>query len=125
MANACGSCHQALDVHPSIPAKAPPTAGDGIEGHMARHQWAADRMWVSLVLGSEQEWREALGVLDASPASEFGGRTLSLAAQAHATTVHDKARAALDDDNPDTRSDLYGQIVAACAGCHLEQGVPG
>lgn len=133
-ANQCGGCHQALGLAVVLPHPGPAPAvgaggtGDpGVAAHMAGHQWAADRMWAALVTPSTAAWAESLQVLS-QPALD----TLALqvgpeqadAVSISAWRVHELAADGLLDDNPDTRADLYGRILGACASCHMGQRVP-
>lgn len=132
-ANQCGGCHQALGLVANLPHPGPaPTAvsgpapsGDpGVAAHMAGHQWAADRMWAALVQPSETAWAESLQVLSQPAldtlALEVGAQEAEeVAASAYA--VHELAAVGLQDPDPATRADLYGQVLAACAACHARR----
>ena len=111
MANACGGCHQSLGMTTwgPIPPEVPQESG-----HAQRYWWALDRLWEALLVGSNQPWEAALLVLEADPLPAAD----TLEKQAWASEVPTAARAALGDDNPDTRADLFGQILGACGSCH-------
>lgn len=120
LANTCGGCHQSLSTGVLMPERPAPPSGSGLSDHMARHAWASDRMWAALIEPDGTAWERSLRVL--SPEGEeqatLDGWGLPASSAPREAAVHRLAHAALADDNPDTRADLYGQIVAECAGCH-------
>jgi cytochrome c553 len=120
MANTCGGCHQSLSVGPLLQELPAPAEGEGLQVHMAQHRWASDRMWTALIEPSSAAWERSLRVLstDALSAEERAEWGLRDGVEVLDQEVHRLAYAALADDNPDTRADLYGQIVARCAACH-------
>jgi len=120
MATACGGCHAATGTGPKLQEPTVPVLGDSQGVHMAQHSWAHDRMWASLIEPNAGAWESALQVLseDALPASEVANWALPQGSQAQDEQVHRLAHAALADDTPAARADLYGQIVSACATCH-------
>jgi cytochrome c553 len=120
LANACGACHETLSTGPVLRELPAPSTGQGVQVHMAQHAWANDRMWAALVEPSSASWERSLRVLGAEPlpADEALAWGLPEGAEEMDQAVHDLAHAALSDDNPDTRADLYGQIVGQCASCH-------
>jgi hypothetical protein len=67
LAASCGRCHLAsgagLDVVPRALSADEPTA----IARMARHQWAADRLWQAMIVPSDRAWREGMEVLASTP----------------------------------------------------------
>ncbi len=120
LANTCGGCHETLSAGPLLPELPAPTGSTGLQGHMAQHRWASDRMWTALIEPSSAAWERSLRVLstEALSAEERAEWGLADGVEVLDQEVHRLAYAALEDDNPDTRADLYGQIVAECANCH-------
>jgi hypothetical protein len=118
LAAACASCHR--EHHGSAifehPPKRPPDE-PGIEARMARHRWAADRLWEAVVGDADDAWREGLDVLATAPPlpleGERGrlGRELRRLAQGAL-----KLKPPLDE--PARRAALYGDILVTCAACH-------
>jgi hypothetical protein len=120
VAVACASCHvraqQTLTFRATkLPADEPTTPA-----RMARHQWAADRLWEGMVAGSKRPWREGLDVLAASP--------LLVSPRADAVRLAERlqklavgALATVDDGSEtlDSRATAYGDMLATCAACHL------
>lgn len=119
LAAACAGCHvdaavlPQLRVYPAAPADRPT-----IEARMARHRWAADRMWEGIVVGADEPWRAGLDVLAAapldwkeiSPKRARFGRELERQAE--------QARRRKPNDSLTDRATAYGEILATCAGCH-------
>ena len=51
----CADCHRALG-SPRFDLSNPPPQRADVPGHMARHEWAANRMWEGLIAPSTQHW---------------------------------------------------------------------
>jgi len=114
VAQACGDCHRRAGTTPVRgPVPPPPPDDPTPRARMARHQWAADRLWEGLVWTSDRAWCAGLEVLAAAPLPSLpdvaGARLQRL------------ARAALDAasrDTPADRASAYGELLVTCAGCH-------
>lgn len=117
LAAACGGCHVDTSVvpqfraHPSAPADLSTT-----EARMARHRWAADRLWEGIVGAADEPWKAGLEVLAAAPLEWSGKERIALARalqrQANA------ARKRTGVDSLDSRAAAYGQMLSTCAACH-------
>ncbi len=119
LAAACAGCHVDAAVSPELRVYPPaPADRPTIEARMARHRWAADRMWEGIVIGAAEPWRAGLDVLAAAPLdwNEISpkrapfGRELERQAQ--------RARRRKPNDSFTDRATAYGEILATCAGCH-------
>ncbi len=126
LAAACGGCHVETSVAPEFRAypAAPPDV-QTVEGRMARHRWAADRLWEGIVGGADEPWRAGLDVLAAAP-FDWGDR-----AKERATLARDLQRLAATArkrkvaDTLDNRATSYGEMLSTCAACHtLPAGAP-
>lgn len=111
----CGNCHGehvvklALDQVPRAPADLAT-----LEARMARHRWAADRLWEGVVGNSETAWRSGLDVLAATPLDEPADRAgLARELQRQADAARRPSPGKLID-----RATAYGNILATCASCH-------
>lgn len=116
---ACGQCHQATGSRPGIESQIEPSAGATLPSRMARHQWAADRMWEGLVNPSDESWIRGAEVLLEAPLGQaeipgFGG---SRAAQM-GERVHQLANRARSQFEPAERASLYGELLSTCSVCH-------
>ena len=104
LAAACGSCHVETAVVPRFRVY-PPAPPDlpAIGARMARHRWAADRLWEGIVGGADEPWRAGLEVLAAVPL-EWGDGIA--------------ARARVPVESLDARASAYGAMLSTCAACH-------
>jgi cytochrome c553 len=116
---ACAGCHARSGRLLSSGPMPPLPIDDGTTPtRMARHQWAVDRLWEGMVLGSLRSWRSGLDVLTGAPLiSERPGATTL------AQRLHDLARDSLVDlESGNTtlngRAYAYGDVLATCAACH-------
>jgi cytochrome c553 len=118
VAAACARCHrgtQELRVF-AAPAMAPP--GDATPaGRMARHQWAADRLWEGLVGPSDHRWRAGLDVLVNTPL-RFSPFTDAPRAASQLEAFAQQAIASLATDSPEDRARRYGEMLVVCSACH-------
>jgi cytochrome c553 len=111
----CGNCHGeqvvklALDNVPRAPADLPT-----LDARMARHRWAADRLWEGVIGNSENAWRAGLDVLVATPLEEPADRAgYARELQRQADVARKPSPGKLVD-----RATAYGNILATCASCH-------
>jgi hypothetical protein len=124
VAAACAACH--IDAQ-KLPVFAEPTSvaiDDGTQrARMARHQWAADRLWEGLVGAADRPWRMGLDVLATTtlPYSAFTDAPL-LAHQLQAFAQH--AIASQSTDTLEDRTRMYGEMLVTCAACHSSLHVP-
>jgi hypothetical protein len=125
MAAACGSCHAALG-GPKLTLTAPPAEGSGAALHMARHQWAADRMWDALTTPSEDAWIKGTEVMaDAPlvPKAVSGEKSVDKKTETLAVRVHEIAEKARMDRDTKKWAIGYGKFLQTCGGCHQAVGV--
>lgn len=115
-ASACAQCHVATQKLPVFrtPSQAPPDRPT-MAAQMARHQWAADRLWEGIVGDSDAHWRAGLYVLATSPLPHTTTKAPDIAVR-----MQQLARKALDEPPPtlDARAEVYGDLLVTCAGCH-------
>ena len=85
--------------------------------------WAADRMWDGLIAPSDSLWemgaRAWLGSSMLPRATrdreDVGGELHGLEAR-----LHHVGQRAIEETTPRGRAELYGEMLAACAYCHIE-----
>lgn len=118
LAAACGACHVAAGVQLELRSPAIPPDRPTIEARMARHVWATDRLWESLLADTIDPWRAGLDLLAAPslPASELGDDRLVLAKQFQHLALD--TRALLGPLDLTVRAAAFGELLVACAGCH-------
>lgn len=116
VALACARCHTSMQKLPVFrtPSHAPPDQPT-IAAQMARHQWAVDRLWESIIGASDEHWRAGLYVITTA---HFPGTEKPELA----TRLQQLARAALDmpDTTLDARGARYAELLVTCAGCHAQ-----
>jgi mono/diheme cytochrome c family protein len=120
IARSCGSCHAALG-GPKLTLGSPPAEASGTTQHMARHQWAAERMWDALVTPSEDAWLKATETMaDAPlvPTAVSGQKSVDKKVETLAVSVHDIAEKARADRDMKKWETAYGEFLQTCAGCH-------
>jgi cytochrome c553 len=123
LAATCGKCHLATGTTPAIEIAALPDDDGSALGRMARHQWAADRLWEAMIVPSDTAWRDGLAVLAVTPlptpklatvAPESAHRRIAdLGARLQRYAKQSRAAGSLDQ-----RATEYGEILVVCASCH-------
>ncbi len=109
----CGKCHDdqvvklALDTVPKLPPDQP-----SLDARMARHRWAADRLWEGVIGNSDEAWKAGLDVLAATPFEQPADRA-GIAKQLQRQADLARRPSKLAD-----RATTYGDILATCASCH-------
>ncbi len=122
VATRCAECHTATDAvvrFESIPA---PTGS--VPAQMARHRWAAERMWEGLVAPSPERFQEGATVLSDAPlhpAELVVGRAPPEQVVALAERVRGLAGEAEHAGGQGARAAIYGQLLSTCAACHTQQ----
>jgi mono/diheme cytochrome c family protein len=119
---ACGACHASFEV-PLSPVTAKPP--EGWAGHAKTGSWMVDAMWTAMLANADVAWTEGASVLATAPA-DLGGYgvrgTTTTEAAAALETMKSAAVAAPQAKDRESRATVIGQIVGACARCHVEQG---
>jgi len=119
VAAACATCHLAIQRVPKFAAApALPADANTSSSRMARHAWAADRLWEGLVAPSDTPWRRGLTVLAASPPPFSPASD----APALADQLQRLASRELEMSEPitlDHQAAAYGEMLVTCAACHV------
>ncbi len=124
LAAACGSCHAATGGGPRLSLMTPLPMEGGLIGHMRRHLWSVDRMWEGLVGANQEFWEAgARGLLEQPLHAELPPERYDVAR--FAERVHELGRQALAANTAERRAEVYGELIATCAGCHYALGESG
>lgn len=113
----CGGCHVAARTTPAFPSRPLPPDRPTPEARMARHAWAADRLWTGVVTADDVRWRSGLTVLAETPLPAAvlpDHRSVGAALQAYAREQLDARGATLLEDH----GHAYGEVLVLCARCH-------
>ncbi|HEX7840301.1 MAG TPA: hypothetical protein VF469_22640 [Kofleriaceae bacterium] len=118
LAEACAGCHVETKIQPEFrhPPALPPDL-DTIEARMARHRWAADRLWEGLIGADDEPWHAGLAVFAQAPIhwKAFDERKL-LARRLQ--QLANEARQRSTTDSLGDRARIYGEMLVTCAACH-------
>jgi hypothetical protein len=119
LAAACAGCHVETRAAPVFekPPAVPPDQ-DTVEAHMARHRWAADRIWEGMIGNADGPWRDGIDVLAQTPLHfpAVAGDRAALATRLQ--HLVDQARQPQLTDTPAERAQIYGELLVTCAACH-------
>jgi len=124
VARACGDCHASLG-GPGPVVGDPPGEGSGVGIRMARHQWAAARLWDGLAVPSEDAWKAGARVLTDAPLEPdtlTPGKSPAPAIGGLASAVHDLGRRARAVETAVDRGAVFGELMATCGACHNRLG---
>jgi cytochrome c553 len=125
LAAACGACHTAVEATPTLMAALPRGEDNTLTGRMRKHYRAADLLYRGLVVPSTHSWNLGAEALSADPATLDLKRraTPHPEIEALAQRLHDLAEQARKAEDPKSRSEIYGQMLETCSGCHKRQDV--
>jgi hypothetical protein len=116
----CGACHLAMGTRPAPDTDELPVVG-GTVGHMLEHQRATNQLVRGLVIPSTSDWMVGARALRASPlhASEVPPNSrLTPELLRVEEAVHRLAEDAVAAETPESRTRVYGTLLARCADCH-------
>ncbi len=123
-ARECGACHTSMGAKPTF-ATLPVPGGDGVKAHMARHQWAADRMWEGIISADGDRWRDGAMTLLEDPLHELslpGTSPVPGAVSILGDKLHNLGEEGLGTMDDAAQARLYGEVIAACGTCHSVTG---
>jgi mono/diheme cytochrome c family protein len=126
IARTCGECHRTNGANPEFAAgQRPPQELHDIKTEMHRHLWAANRMWESMIIPSDDAWKSATSML-AEVHLDTAQLTEDPANAARVEELLERARAlgelgAATSAGP-LRSEQLGKFLSLCARCHTLTG---
>jgi cytochrome c553 len=125
LAAACGACHTAIDVTPTLMASVPRKEEQTLPGHMRKHYRAADLLYRGLIVPSEHSWKLGAEALTGDPVElELRpGTKATPEIEALAARLHGLAEEAGKAGDAKARSDVYGRMLETCSDCHKRQNV--
>ncbi len=121
VATICGECHQALELKPAYKEEIPPDDRDGVAWHMARHRWAADRLWEGMIMPSDTLWNLGVAGLqeDALHGEELhDGEKMSDDEKKVADWLHTLGDMGYDETSTKSRASFFGELMNSCSECH-------
>lgn len=121
MGNACGSCHVDNGIDVRFEISDPPGFETDTVSHMARHQWAADRMWEGIVGPSEPSWARGIDAMLEAPLTPHelkGGGDQPESVKRMARRVHQLAGNGMMASDGNEKAEIYAEFLANCAACH-------
>ena len=124
VATDCANCHVASEVEVDFGQTGTPPGWADMASHMQRHQWAIDRLWEGLIAPSDASWSRGIRMLAEAP---LHGTEATWDEEVHegdelARKVHQLGREAATALLPYARAEVYGEMLGACAECHLRTG---
>lgn len=122
LAVTCADCHMVYARAASFRAPPMPASDGSLVSAMARHQWAADRMWLGIIAPSTALWDSGLAAIAEMPPLS-AERDLTRAARLEAERLRhelQRLRASRDDElvGQRDRATRLDAILDVCAACH-------
>lgn len=129
MAAACAKCHQSRGKQLDFGSDPEPAAGDDIsKSHMARHAWAATRMWDGVVGGSDELYSTGAKIMSELPlfavSLKKDNKLMAAAADQMIDQLKVSAEKAVAAKSPEARAEVLGAVLSTCSNCHamLDKG---
>lgn len=126
LAEACADCHVDAGAVPVFDEPPPlPPDQDNVAARMARHTWAAERMWEGMIGNADKPWREGVEILAQAPLQfpALGSDRVALAKRLQ--QLAGQARQKQSIDTLPERARIYGEILVTCATCHTATSASG
>lgn len=121
LAVACGDCHEDSADLSRFTSGPEPFDDGSAAGRMARHEWAAESVWLGLVGPSPDLWRGGLEALAAPPLlpeafTDDRARQAKVEALSRRLVALAARAERLDDDR--AQAAAFAEMLDVCAGCH-------
>lgn len=121
LAVGCGDCHEESADTSRFVAGPEPFDDGSAPGRMARHEWAAESVWLGLVGPAPDLWRDGLAVLAAPPLlpeafTDDRARQEKVDALSRRLAALAARASRLDDDA--AQASAFAAMLDTCAGCH-------
>jgi hypothetical protein len=121
LARECATCHEASGAMPTFLVPPAPPEEATVAARMARHQWAADRLWEGMIGLSDQSWHDGLAVLADAPlptSAIADDRARFPLIVRYVRDLRRTARRGVAARTPSTRAAAYADLLVVCSGCH-------
>ncbi len=125
LAATCANCHIDARVGNMFGPPPPvPPDGKALDARMARHVWAADRLFEGVIGASDNAWLAGLDVLAQTPApfSIVDADRIALAQRLQ--DLADSTRKHAAKDSSAERARAFGEILITCSACHTADRKP-
>jgi len=126
----CARCHEEIGAKVAFPVQPRPDDDARLAPRMLGHQWAAAQMWNGLIGPAGDRWLDgaraltqvALTIVAQEPrpgdlADTIGGTSRSSGDDV--ARVRRYAKRAVTTSDQDARAEIFGQLLATCAHCHV------
>ena len=120
LATVCADCHMVRARTMRVQAPPEPAADGSLRGAMARHEWAAETMWIGLIAPSSDIWRKGLAAITSPPtrSSVFPPRRRQREVERLRRRLVALAAESRDLPGQGDRARRLSEIVDVCAACH-------
>lgn len=120
LAQRCAACHEERAAIVTFDWEPEPPVATTLASVMARHRWAAERLWEGVVGPADARWSEGATSLAAVSFDTvlLGERGDASRLRDIATKVKLLAGEAIRTEDHAKRVELYGQLLQTCASCH-------
>ena len=125
MAVACGKCHAAMRIQPTLAPVAQTVKPESPANPMQDHLRAMDLLYDGLIGPSDESWTKGAEALKVSPLTAKEppkDPKLAEEMQAQETRIHALADRARQSTDLAARAAIYGEFIASCTGCHVLHG---
>jgi cytochrome c553 len=126
----CARCHEESGAKVALPVQSRPDDDARLAPQMLAHQWAAARMWEGLIGPAGDRWLDGAQALTEVPltivaeepkigdlADTIGGTGGSIGDDVARVRLY--ANRAVTTSSQDARAEIFGQLLATCAHCHI------
>lgn len=125
IAVACGKCHTAMGIRPTLAPVAQTVKPESPANPMQDHLRAMDLLYDGLIGPSDESWTkgaEALKVSRLTAKEPPKDPKLAKEMQVQETRIHALANRARQSTDLAARAAIYGEFIASCTRCHVLHG---
>lgn len=118
---ACAGCHVAAGIVPDLaPPSAMPPDRDSVDARMARHLWAADRLWDGVVASDDAAWKAGIDLLASGTPTWTAPNKRQRGFATRLQRMADSQRQ-MKSTATSSRANVYAELMITCAGCHTSK----
>lgn len=89
---------------------------------MALHQYAAEQMWLGLVVPSHEAWIRGSDAIS-EHWNPVGEQAVDGSISNRIEAIREMGPSLREAQTPLARAEAYGRLIAGCGGCHVAMGV--
>jgi len=117
LTESCADCHRTTLGGPAIPPAEEPVQEDDLQGHMRRHDWGVQQLWLGLTAPSHEAWARGAQAITGDPVAS-DDESINEAIAPHLEELRALGIRAQEAGQPADKAGVYAELISKCAVCH-------